>query len=229
MEVQNQQNLGDMFKTTEISCRSEKSGNTLRISIWGSRMGFTVYGKQASGGNLFRQSIDANQLIVVDSALDNLVSMPPESHQAMTFSHYDRQERKQIIDFQMNLIKDERQVYLIELKGPANNGGEFSDRFSLFLPQGVTLNTEPFKPAESSSYMVKRLRQYFKMVAPTEMALTGRKATGNFGSSAKSGGSNNAYNRGNYKAGGSKGPAGNVDTGNPMNGFEPSSMDDMPF
>lgn len=221
---QNQAVLGDMFKATELTCRSEKTGNSLRISIWNSRMGFTVYGKQSGGGNLFRQSIDANQLIVVDSALDNLVTMPPESHQAMTFGHYDRQERKQVVDFQMNLIKDERQVYIIELKGAGNNGGEFSDRFSLFLPQGITLNAEPFKPAESSSYMVKRLRQYFKMVAPTEMSLTGRRMTGNFGKDA------NAYNRGNYKAGGSKGPAGNVDTGNPMNGFEPAaSMDDIPF
>lgn len=228
MDNQNQQNLGDMFKSTEITCRSEKTGNSLRISIWGARMGFTVYGKQASGGNLFRQSIDANQLIVVDSALDNLVNMPPESHQAMTFSHYDRQERKQIIDFQMNLIKDERQVYIIELKGAGNNGGEFSDRFSLYLPQGITLNTEPFKPAESSSYMVKRLRQYFKMVAPTEMALTGRKAIGGFGGGSKPG-NNNTYNRGNYKAGGSKGPAGNVDTGNPMTGFDSGTMEDMPF
>lgn len=228
MDAQTQQNLGDMFKTTEITCRSEKTGNSLRISIWGARMGFTVYGKQASGGNLFRQTIDANQLVVVDSALDNLVSMPPESHQAMTFSHYDRQERKQVVDFQMNLIKDERQVYIIELKGAGNNGGEFADRFSLYLPQGVTLNTEPFKPSESSSYMVKRLRQYFKMVAPTEMALTGRKMTGNFGGNSKPG-NNNSYNRGNYKAGGSKGPAGNVDTGNPMNGFDSAPMDDMPF
>lgn len=228
MDMQSQQVLGDMFKSTEITCRSEKTGNSLRISIWGARMGFTVYGKQASGGNLFRQSIDANQLIVVDSALDNLVTMPPESHQAMTFSHYDRQERKQVIDFQMNLIKDERQVYLIELKGAGNNGGEFSDRFSLFIPQGVTLNTEPFKPAESSSFMVKRLRQYFKMVAPTEMSLTGRKMAGNFNTSKP--GTNNTYNRGNYKAGGSKGPAGNVDTGNPMNGFDSApAMDDMPF
>lgn len=227
---QNQASLSDMFKPTELTCRSEKTGNSLRISIWGSRMGFTVYGKQSSGGNLFRQSIDANQLIVVDSALDNLVTMPPESHQSMTFGHYDRQERKQVVDFQMNLIKDERQVYMIELKGPGNNGGEFADRFSLFLPQGVTLNTEPFKPSESSSYMVKRLRQYFKMVAPTEMSLTGRRMTGNFGGNGSKPGNNNSYNRGNYKAGGNKGPAGNVDTGNPMNGFDNASpMDDMPF
>ena len=225
---QNQTNLGDMFKTVEIACRSEKTGNSLRISIWGGRMGFTVYGKQGAG-NLFRQSIDANQLVVVDSALDNLVTMPPESHQAMTFGHYDRQERKQVVDFQMNLIKDERQVYIIELKGAGNNGGEFADRFSLYLPQGVTLNTEPFKPSESSSYMVKRLRQYFKMIAPNEMSLTGRRMSGNFGK-GNNGGQNNAYNRGNYKAGGNKGPAGNVDTGNPMNGFDNApAMDDIPF
>ena len=222
-------NLGDMFKPTEITCRSEKTGNSLRISIWGGRMGFTVYGKQSSG-NLFRQSIDPNQFMVLDSALDNLVTMPPESHQNMTFTHFDRQERKSVVDFQLNLIKDERQVYLIELKGAANNGGEFADRFSLFLPNGVTLNTEPFKPSESSSYMVKRLRQYFKVVAPQEFSLTGRRVTGNFSSNGSNKGTNNAYNRGNYKAGGNKGPAGSVDTGNPMPGFSDNSgMDDIPF
>lgn len=180
--------LGDTFKPIVIYAKSEKTGSTLQLSVWGGRLFFTVFGK-TSTGNLFRKSIDFSQLMVLESALADLIRMPAESTQSLTFSSRNQDTHKLEPDFQLNLLKDQRQVYMIELKGMDNNKNEFSDRFSSFLRGDVVRNAEPFKPAESSSFAIKGLRHYLTMVCPTEMSLTGRKNTpSNQNNSGKSGG-----------------------------------------
>lgn len=222
--------LGDMFKTKTLTYRSEKTGNQLQISIWNGIVGFTVFGKQSSG-NIFRKTLNAEQLTVVDAAFDNLINMPPESHQSLTIQKWNQEQRKMLPEFQLNLIKDERQVYMIELKGHDNNGGDFSDRFSIFIKNDIVLNAEPFKPAESSSYGAKYFRQYLKIVAPSELSLSARRMSGkSFGNNKGGQGKNNEYNRGNsYNRNNNRGPNSEVDTGNPMHGFDNASSDDMPF
>lgn len=214
--------LGDMFKPTVMLARSEKTGNSLQIAVWGGRLGLTVYPKQGSG-NLFKCNISREQLQVLDTALDSLIPMPPESHQNMTFMSWDNENRKMVPAFQLNLLKDNRQVYQIELKGHGNNGGEFCDVFSLLIRNNIILNAEPFKPAESSSYAVKDLRQFIKFTAPYELSITGRKFTGKF--QGKGNGDGNGYSN-KFKG---SGPKSSVDTGNAMPGFSDEPADEFKF
>lgn len=218
--MENEQQLGDMFRPTVISARSEKTGNTLQMSVWGGRLGFTVYPKQGQG-NLFKKSITRAQLLVLDSALDNLISMPPESHQNLTLLVWNNEQRKMVPDFQLNFIKDDRQVYMIELKGRGNNGDTFDDKFSFLMRQDIILNAEPFKPAESSSYAVKDLRQYFKFVATSEMSITGRRY--NPGATKKDSG--NGYSQ-TFKG---EGPKSKIETNNDIKGFEDPNGLEIPF
>ncbi len=218
----NEQQLGDMFKPTVITARSEKTGSTLQLSVWGGRLGLTVYPKQGQG-NLFKKSVSRPQLQVIDTALDTLIGQPPESHQNLTLMVWDNENRKMVPDFQMNLIKDERQVYMIELKGRGNNGGGFEDRFSFMMRQDIILNAEPFKPAESSSYAVKDLRQYLKFTCPNEMSITGRRFTGNSQRGNKGG---NGYSQ-NFKG---EGPKSKIDTnGGDIKGFDDANGLEIPF
>lgn len=219
--MENEQQLGDMFKPTVITARSEKTGNSLQLSVWGGRLGLTVYPKQGQG-NLFKKSINRPQLLVVDTALDTLIGQPPESHQNLTILAWDNEQRKMVPDFQMNLLKDERQVYMIELKGRGNNGGAFEDRFSFLMRSDIILNAEPFKPAESSSYAVKDLRQYLKFTCPNEMSITGRRFVPNGQSKGKGG---NGYSQ-NFKG---EGPKSKIETNNDIKGFDDPNGLEIPF
>ena len=222
-EINENVQLGDLFQTMKMPARSEKSGNSLSLSVWGGRLFFTVFGKTKSG-NLFHKSIDFSQLMVLDSALNDLIRMPAESVQHLTFNRYDRELRKKVPDFQLNLIKDQRQVYILELKGLDNQSNGFSDRFSEFLDQDIVIrNAEPFKPAESSSYSIKKLQLFFKLVCPIEMSLTGRKNTPTAKSDYSNGGGR-GFN--NYKGKPREAAAPAQEAGNAMPNFEDGTVAD---
>lgn len=228
-ETESTPSLADYFKGTEFKFSSEKTGAILSIRPFGGKMSFSVFGKQNTGVQ-FSKPIDMQQLAVLETAMGGIMAKGPGSKTSLTFTTWVFAEKKDIPQFTLNVIKDDRQVYLFELKGRGNNGGEYVDQF-VIGPRldKVLIDGEQQSIAAGSASVMSYLRTYFKLTAPLEAALKSTKFQGGKFSKGGSGYQKGGY-RGNYQKNNSGSQVDISNTGADLSGFEDASgKDDIPF
>ena len=161
--------LGDlMFNGQRI--RTATGHETFQMKVWGGAVRVNIT-KEKEFKPLFERSLSPDKLTIIKRQIQSIMKASPGSKFPIVFSTWDREQKKPVIDFVLTFLKDDKNMYHIEMQWKGN-------KFDCLLkgPFGVSVGgPDGMSDAEKSSIELETMLDWITHVAPIQCLLTNRR------------------------------------------------------
>ncbi len=164
----NEYGLGDLsFKGQTI--RTSTGTETFQMKVWGGSLRVGIV-KEKEFKPMFERSLAPDKITIIKHTIQKIMKASPNTKMPLVFSSYDREQKKPVIDFVLTFLKDDKNLYHIEMQWKGN-------KFDCLLkgPFGVACGSDPMSDVERSSIELETLYDWINSVVPIQCILTNRK------------------------------------------------------
>ena len=164
-----QYGLGDLnFNGQRI--KTVTGNETFQMKVWGGSVRVNIT-KEKEFKPIFERSLSPDKLTIVKRQIHQVMKASPGSKFPIVFSTWDREQKKSVIDYVLTFIKDDKNMYHIEMQWKGN-------KFDTLLkgPFGVSLGgPDGISDADKSAIELETLLDWITSVAPIQCILTNRR------------------------------------------------------
>ena len=164
-----QYGLGDLnFNGQKI--KTVTGNENFQMKVWGGMVRVNIT-KEKEFKPVFERSLSPDKLTIVKRQIHQVMKASPGSKFPIVFSTWDREQKKSVIDYVLTFIKDDKNMYHIEMQWKGN-------KFDCLLkgPFGVSLSgNDGLSDAEKSSIELETMLDWMNTVAPIQCILTNRR------------------------------------------------------
>ena len=164
----NEYGLGDLtFKGQTI--KTSTGTETFQMKVWGGSLRVGIV-KEKEFKPIFERALSADKITVVKHTIQKIMKASPNTKMPLVFSSYDREQKKPVIDFVLTFLKDDKNLYHIEMQWKGN-------KFDCLLkgPYGVSCGSDPMSDVERSAVELETLYDWICAIVPVQCILTNRK------------------------------------------------------
>lgn len=164
----NEYGLGDLtFKGQVI--RTTTGTETFQMKVWGGALRVGIV-KEKEFKPIFERSLAPDKITIIKHTIQKILKASPNTKIPLVFSAFDREQKKPTIDFVLAFIKDDKNVYHIEMQWKGN-------KFDCILkgPYGVSIGSDAMGEAEKSATELETLYDWLCGVVPLQCVLTNKK------------------------------------------------------
>ena len=164
-----QYGLGDLnFNGQKM--KTVTGNESFHMKVWGGSVRVNIT-KEKEFKPLFERALTPDKLTIVKRQIHQVMKASPGSKFPIVFSTWDREQKKSVIDYVLTFVKDDKNMYHIEMQWKGN-------KFDTLLkgPFGVSLGgSDGMSDAEKSSIELETLLDWITTVAPVQCILTNRR------------------------------------------------------
>lgn len=185
----NDYGLGDLtFKGQVI--RTSTGTETFQMKVWGGSLRVGIV-KEKEFKPIFERALAPDKTTIIKHTIQKIMKASPNTKMPLVFSMYDREQKKPVIDFVLTFLKDDKNLYHIEMQWKGN-------KFDCLLkgPYGVSISSEAMTDPEKSAIELETLYDWLCHIVPIQCILTNKKREFD----ANANGSSYTANRGTSKA-----------------------------
>lgn len=164
----NEYGLGDIaFRGQTIKTTS--GTETFQMKVWGGMLRVNIT-KNKEYKPIFERPLSAEKTTVIKQVIQKILKASPNTKMPIVFSAYDQDNKKPVIDFVLTFLKDDSNIYHVEMQWKGN-------KFDCVLkgPYGVAYGSDPMNDAEKSEIELLTMYDWLDRVAPMQCVLTNRK------------------------------------------------------
>lgn len=160
--------LGDLtFNGQRV--RSTTGNESLNFKVWGGSLRVNVT-KEKEFKPMFEKALAPNKVVVIKHLIDKVKKASPGSKFPMVCSEYKKDTKQWAVDYVLTFIKDEKNIYHIEIQWKGN-------KFDCVLkgPSGIAFGSDPMSDADKSNIELETLSNWLTYIAPVQCLLTNKK------------------------------------------------------
>lgn len=164
----NDYGLGDLsFKGQVI--RTVTGTETFQMKVWGGSLRVGIV-KEKEFKPMFERALSPDKITIIKHTIQKILKASPNTKMPLVFSSYDREQKKPVIDFVLTFLKDDKNLYHIEMQWKGN-------KFDCLLkgPFGVAYGSDPMSDVERSTIELETIYDWLTSIAPVQCVLTNRK------------------------------------------------------
>ena len=160
--------LGDLtFKGQSI--RTSTGTETFQMKVWGGMLRVNIT-KEKEFKPIFERPIAPDKVTIIKHTIQKIMKASPNTKMPLVFNTYDREAKKSVIDFVLTFLKDDKNLYHIEMQWKGN-------KFDCTLkgPFGVSIGSDPMSEADRSAIEIETMYDWICSVVPIQCVLTNKK------------------------------------------------------
>ena len=164
----NEYGLGDLtFKGQVI--RTSTGTETFQMKVWGGSLRVGIV-KEKEFKPMFERPLAPDKIVIIKHTIQKIMKASPNTKMPLVFSTYDREQKKPVIDFVLTFLKDDKNLYHIEMQWKGN-------KFDCLLkgPYGVSIGSEAMTDTEKSAIELETMYDWLNYIVPVQCVLTNRK------------------------------------------------------
>ena len=164
----NEYGLGDLsFKGQTI--RTSTGTENFKMTVWGGSLRVNIT-KEKEFKPIFERTISPDKITIIKHTIQKIMKASPNTKLPLVFSSFDREQKKPVIDFVLTFLKDDKNLYHIEMQWKGN-------KFDCLLkgPFGVAYGSDPMTDVERSAIELETLYDWISYIVPIQSILTNRK------------------------------------------------------
>ena len=164
----NEYGLGDLsFKGQTI--RTSTGTENFKMTVWGGNLRVNIT-KEKEFKPIFERTISPDKITIIKHTIQKIMKASPNTKLPLVFSQYDREQKKPVIDFVLTFLKDDKNLYHIEMQWKGT-------KFDCLLkgPFGVACGSDPMTDVERSAIELETLYDWISYIVPVQCILTNRK------------------------------------------------------
>lgn len=164
----NEYGLGDLSFKGQI-IRTVTGTETFQMKVWGGAFRVGIV-KEKEFKPMFERALAPDKVTILKHTIQKIMKASPNTKIPLVFSQYDREQKKPVIDFVLTFLKDDKNLYHIEMQWKGN-------KFDCLLkgPFGVAYGSEPMTDAERSAIEIETMYDWICNIAPFQCMFTNRK------------------------------------------------------
>lgn len=168
-----------------FTVRSTTGTDRLQFRVWGGSLRVSVI-KEKDFKAIYELTIGMSKIPIIRKLIAQVAKSSPDSKYPAVFSTYDRDTKKWNTECVLSFIKDDKNMYRIEIQWKGNKY-----EFILRGPSGISYGSDPMGEAERSAIELETLDMYIKDYVPAQTILTNKRrniggASNKSGDTAKS-------------------------------------------
>lgn len=141
----------------------------LKFQVYGGSTYINVMKEKAKDSEIFKTMNAIVKEIVIDH-IDKIETAGPETRYPIVIGRYDKNERKFVTDYIVELYKDSKLVYHICI---IVKNGKYD--FVLNGPNGISIGSEPLSEADRSMYCLRSLKTWLKYRSELQGTLSNKR------------------------------------------------------
>jgi uncharacterized membrane protein YgcG len=195
----------EAFKEMQVPRITQKvadGSEELNIGVFNGKLSLTIFSGQGAPP-VWKQSLSLDATYLFKKLLRTVLASQPGTKKSFTFTRFDQNTKKSVLDSSLVVGKDDKQVFFLEAQFTAN-GSPRTLRFLLKSPAGVSTG-EDYNDAARSTNRLGVIIEYIDQYLPLAALFTARKAEFQGGGNRGGGGYNKGGNQGGYNKGGNGG------------------------
>lgn len=164
----NEYGLGDLSFKGQI-IHTATGTETFQMKVWGGSLRVGIV-KEKEFKPIFERALSPDKITIIKHTIQKILKASPNTKMPLVFSQYDREQKKPVIDFVLTFLKDDKNLYHIEMQWKGN-------KFDCLLkgPFGVAYGSDPMSDVERSTIELETIYDWLTSIAPVQCMLTNRK------------------------------------------------------
>ncbi len=168
-----------------LRVKSVTGTENFQMKVWGGSLRVNIT-KEKEFKPIFERALTPAKVTVVKKMIEKIKTSSPGTKLPIVFSEWDRVEKKSAIDFVLTFLKDDKNMYHVEMQWKGN-------KYDCLLkgPFGISYGSDPMSEADKSAIELDTMLDWLNTVMPMQVILSNKKREFDASANGKSYNANN--------------------------------------